>query len=57
MYSSSTLIKPSAMKKWPYKKGDNLVVFYCLGASEIWPNKGVVFGARGFIIGQTTLYK
>ena len=35
MYSSSTLIKPSAMKKWPYKKGDNLVVFYYLGPSEI----------------------
>jgi hypothetical protein len=34
----------SAMKKWPLcvvasLEGDNLVVFYYLSASEIWPDK------------------
>jgi hypothetical protein len=30
------------MKKWSYKRpleGDNLVVYYYLGASEIWPDE------------------
>jgi hypothetical protein len=29
----------SAMKKWPYKRGDNLVIFYYLSASESWHYK------------------
>jgi len=32
-------------------KGDNLVVFYYLSASEIWPHKKVAFGERGLIGG------
>ena len=27
------------MKGWPLMEGDNLVVFYYLTASEIWPDK------------------
>ena len=32
------------MKRWPYKRGvlswrDNLIVFYCLNASEFWSDK------------------
>ena len=30
-------------------EGDNLVVFYYLSASEIWPDKRVVFSGSGFI--------
>ena len=42
------------MKKWSYKKGgplevDNLVVFYYLSASEIWPDKRVAFGGSDLI--------
>jgi hypothetical protein len=40
------------MKMWPYNKvasleRDSLVVFYCLSASEIWPDIGVFFGVGG----------
>jgi hypothetical protein len=30
-------------------KGDNLLVFYYLSASEIWPDQGVVFVGSGLI--------
>ena len=30
-------------------EGDNLVVLYYLSASEIWPDKWVVFSGSGFI--------
>jgi len=32
-------------------EGDNLLLFYYLSSSEIWPdkNRGVVFGVRGLI--------
>jgi hypothetical protein len=28
-----------AMKKWPYMRGNNLVVFYYLNAFKIWADK------------------
>ena len=44
------------MKKWLNKKGGlawghNLGVFYYFSASEIMPDKVVVFGGRGLIRG------
>jgi hypothetical protein len=37
-------------------KGDNLLVFYYLSASEIWPDQGVVFVGSGLIrVVHTTL--
>jgi len=57
-HCSPPLIKPppSALKKICFitrgvasLEGDNLVVFYYLGASEIWPDKRVAFGGRGLI--------
>ena len=48
LYSSPTLIDHPSVIKLPYKtgitgvaslEGDNLVVFYYLGASKIWPDK------------------
>ena len=35
--------------------GDNLVVFYSLSTSEIWPDKRMVFGGSGLVIGGLLL--
>jgi hypothetical protein len=49
------------MKKWPYKRvvsleGNNLKVFYCLNASEIWPdNKGSLWWS-GLIRGSSEIW-
>jgi len=42
------------MEKLPYKRsglsaGDNLLAFCCLGASEIWPDRGLRFGGSSLI--------
>ena len=30
------------MKEWPRKTGDNLVEFYYISVSEIWPDSAVL---------------
>ena len=40
----------------PPLKGNNLVVFYYLSASEIWPVQRVDFDRRGFIREGGPLY-
>ena len=34
--------------------GDKLIVFYCLSASEVRPNKGMAFCGNGIIRGVTS---